>query len=138
MPHRPNDANGHLIRCRSDGVIWLAGDTALYADLDALAEPGPDAVDVAVVPISGWGPRLSPGHMGPVEAATACRQVGARWAVPVHWGTLHVPAGQRIPRGWMDKAGPLFAAAIAIEAPRCQPVILDIGESVTIDVGRQP
>ena len=134
MPIRPNDANGHLIRSPSDGVVWLAGDTALFPELDAMAEPGPDAVDVAVVPVAGWGPKLSPGHMGPQEAATACGQVGARWAVPVHWGTLHTPGGRHIPRRWMDKAGPAFVAAVERDAPRCQPVLLDVGASVTIDV----
>ncbi len=135
MPIRPNDASGHLVRSRSEGVVWLAGDTALYPELDMLAEPGAGAVDVAVVPIAGWGPKLSPGHMGPVEAAAACRRVGARWAVPVHWGTLHIPAGRRLPPGWMDKAGPAFVTAIARDAPECQPLLLDVGESVTIEVG---
>ena len=137
MPIRPNDANGHLIRSESEGVVWLAGDTALFPELEAIAEPGSGAVDVAVVPIAGWGPKLSPGHMGPVEAAIACRRVGARWAVPVHWGTLHMPAGRRIPRGWMDKAAPAFAEAIAREAPSCQPVMLDVGGSATIEVRAQ-
>jgi L-ascorbate metabolism protein UlaG (beta-lactamase superfamily) len=134
MPIRPNAANGHLIRSPSGGVIWLAGDTALYPELEALAGPGPDAVDVAVVPVAGWGPKLSPGHMGPAEAAAACRQVGARWAVPVHWGTLHTPGGRHIPRRWMDKAGPAFVDAVEREAPGCQPVLLKVGDSVTIEL----
>jgi L-ascorbate metabolism protein UlaG (beta-lactamase superfamily) len=119
MPIRPNEASGHLVRCRSEGVVWLAGDTSLYPELGTMAEPSPDAVDVAVVPIGGWGPKLSPGHMGPVEAATACREVGARWAVPVHWGTLYAPWLPDVPRGWMDRPGPLFEAALAETAPRC-------------------
>jgi L-ascorbate metabolism protein UlaG (beta-lactamase superfamily) len=131
MPHRPNAANGHLVRGPS-GVIWVAGDTELYPEMASLAERAGAGSDLALVPVGGWGPRLSPGHMGPEEAAVACARTRARWAVPVHWKTLHMPAGEAFPRGWMDSAGPRFEAALAREAPDCHAVVLDIGESVTI------
>ncbi len=134
MPHRPNAANGHLVRGPS-GVVWLAGDTDLYPGMEGLEEMAGAPVDVAVVPIGGWGPRLSPGHMGPDEAAVACRLSGARLAVPVHWKTLHVPAGEMFPRGWMDSAGPRFEDALAREAPDCRAVVLDVGGSVTVPTG---
>jgi len=70
--------------------------------------------------------------MGPTQAAEACRLTGARYAVPVHWKTLHVPAGEMIPRGWMDIAGPRFVDALAREAPGCRAVELEPGGSVTI------
>ena len=133
MPHRPNAANGHLVRGPS-GVVWLAGDTELYPEMEDLAEMAGGGVDVALVPIGGWGPRLSPGHMGPEEAAVACRLSCAAYAVPVHWKTLHVPAGRSLPRGWMDAAGPLFVEALAREAPRCRAVQLDVGGSVSLAV----
>jgi L-ascorbate metabolism protein UlaG (beta-lactamase superfamily) len=131
MPHRPNAANGHLVRGPS-GIAWLAGDTDLYPEMAALPGLAGRPIDVALVPIGGWGPRLSPGHMGPEEAAVACRLTGARYAVPVHWKTLHVPAGEMVPRGWMDVAGPKFVEALAREAPGCRAVDLDVGDSVTI------
>ena len=131
MPHRPNAANGHLVRGPS-GVAWLAGDTDLYPDMATLPDLAGGVIDVALVPVGGWGPRLSPGHMGPTQAAEACRLTGARYAVPVHWKTLHVPAGEMIPRGWMDIAGPRFVDALAREAPDCRAVELEPGGSVTI------
>jgi L-ascorbate metabolism protein UlaG (beta-lactamase superfamily) len=131
MPHRPNAANGHLVRGPS-GVAWLAGDTALYPEMEGLATVAGAPIDVVAVPIGGWGPRLSPGHMGPDEAAVACRLSGARFAVPVHWKTLHVPAGERYPPGWMDEAGPRFAEALAREAPGCRAVVLDVGGSFSV------
>ncbi|WP_416952913.1 MBL fold metallo-hydrolase [Nocardioides sp. T5] len=131
MPHRPNAANGHLVRGPS-GVVWVAGDTDLYPGIAGHPELAGSAVDVAVVPIGGWGPRLSPGHMGPKQAARACRMVAARCAVPVHWQTLHVPVAGRFPRGWMDLAGPRFAEALAHEAPTCEARVLEIGSSTTI------
>ena len=131
MPHRPNAANGHLVRGPS-GVVWVAGDTDLYPGIAGHPELAGSAVDVAVVPIGGWGPRLSPGHMGPKQAAKACRMVAARCAVPVHWQTLHVPVAGRFPRGWMDLAGPRFAEALAHEAPTCEARVLEIGSSTTV------
>lgn len=131
MPHRPNAANGHLVRGPS-GIVWLAGDTDLYPEMESLPDLAGGAIDVALVPVGGWGPRLSPGHMGPEEAAVACRLSGARSAIPVHWKTLHVPAGEMVPRGWMDVAGPRFVEALAREAPGCRAVELDVGGSVSL------
>ncbi|WP_107771450.1 MBL fold metallo-hydrolase [Nocardioides sediminis] len=128
MPHRPNAANGHLVRS-SSGVVWIAGDTELFPGLVELPRLAGAAVDVAIVPVGGWGPRLSAGHLGPDEAAEACRAVGARCAVPYHWATLHLPGGRDRPRGWMDAAGPAFEAALE---PPCRPVVLGVGESVTV------
>lgn len=131
MPHRPNAAHGHLVRGPS-GVVWIAGDTDLHAAMERLPEMAGAELDLAVVPIGGWGPRLSPGHMGPHEAAVACGVSGAQAAVPVHWKTLHVPAGANRPRGWMDAAGPRFEEALAREAPDCRAHVLDVGGSVTL------
>ena len=35
MPHRPNAANGHLVRGPS-GIVWLAGDTELFDGMEGL------------------------------------------------------------------------------------------------------
>jgi L-ascorbate metabolism protein UlaG (beta-lactamase superfamily) len=131
MPHRPNAANGHLVQSPS-GTVWVAGDTELYPDLDLLSSWARAPIDLALVPIAGWGPRLSPGHLGPEEAATACRRIGARWAIPVHWNTLYVPTTDFWPGDWMASPGPKFVSALAREAPACRPVVLGLGESTSI------
>ncbi|GAA3811692.1 MBL fold metallo-hydrolase [Cellulomonas soli] len=131
MPRRPNSANGFLVVAPSL-TVWFAGDTAPYpamADLPALLGAPPD---LALVPVGGWGPRLSGGHMDPVQAAQACALVGARAAVPVHWGTLHAPASRRLPPGWMDRAGAAFAHAMGKVAPDCQVHVLEQGEAVAL------
>ena len=126
MPHRPNGANGHLVRGHS-ATVWLAGDTELFDGLTGLPELAGGPIDIAIVPVSGWGPRLSGGHMGPDQAAEACLRVGARYAIPVHWGTLYAPGGGTYPRGWMDVPGPAFARALGRVAPRCTPLVLELG-----------
>jgi L-ascorbate metabolism protein UlaG (beta-lactamase superfamily) len=101
-----------------------------------LPEQAGGPVDLALVPISGWAPRLSAGHMGPVEAAEACAVVGARAAMPVHWGTLHTPFGSNLPRGWMDRPAELFAAAMSQRAPACQVLLPRIGERCRVPARR--
>jgi L-ascorbate metabolism protein UlaG (beta-lactamase superfamily) len=44
-------------------------------------------LDVALLPIDGWGPRVGPGHLDPRLAAEALRLLTPRVAVPIHWGT---------------------------------------------------
>jgi L-ascorbate metabolism protein UlaG (beta-lactamase superfamily) len=71
-------------RVEGSPSVWFAGDTDLYDDL--AAEAG--QVDLAVVPVGGWGPSLGPGHLDPERAAEAVHRVGARMAIPVHFGTF--------------------------------------------------
>ena len=129
MPHRPNAAHGFLVVAPSL-TTWFAGDTEPFPGMARLVELAGRPIDLAVVPVGGWGPRLSGGHMDPAQAAHACAVVGATAALPVHWGTLHAPASRRLPPGWMDRAGAAFAAALARSAPGCRPLVLVPGESV--------
>lgn len=131
MPHRPNAANGHLVR--AGGVrVWIAGDTALYDEMSAIPRIAGGDIDLAVVPVGGWGPRLSGGHLGPAEAADACRLVGAAVAVPYHWGTFHLPGVADRPAGWMSLPGEHFPVELARRAPGCSPRVLAPGESVVL------
>ena len=79
--------------------VYFAGDTGLF---DGMAEIGrAQQLDVALVPIGGWGPlaplweRLpsgAPGHLDPRSAAEALRLLRPLLTVPVHWGT-YAPLG---------------------------------------------
>lgn len=131
MPHRPNDAHGHLV-VAPEGTIWVAGDTSLFPDMAALpALAGAAHIDLALVPIGGWGPRLSPGHMGPREAAQACAMAGVRWVLPVHWGTLHAPTMHRW-GSWMDSPVREFQEAVRHTAPGCRVLALQPGASALV------
>lgn len=111
--------------------VWFAGDTGLF---DAMAGIGP--VDVAVVPVGGWGPTLGPGHLDPEQAAEAVRRVGARDAVPVHYATFW-PAGLRHlhPPSFARRfaaPGPAFAAALVLSCPRTRVQLLAPGGTVAL------
>lgn len=63
--------------------LYFAGDTQVFEGMRDLA-PG---LDVALLPIWGWGPRVGPGHLDPQGAAEALRLLAPRLAIPIHWGT---------------------------------------------------
>lgn len=128
MPHRPNDANGQLVR-GSSGTVWIAGDTGLFPEMSAIPAMAGGPIDVALVPVWGWGPRLSAGHLSPESAARAVEMSGARFAVPVHWGTLHPPFVTHFARRWLEQPGRRFADAMAQQAPGCTAVVLAPGQS---------
>jgi L-ascorbate metabolism protein UlaG (beta-lactamase superfamily) len=66
--------------------VYFAGDTDLFEEM---SEIGP-GLDVALLPIAGWGPRVGPGHLDPETAARAAALLRPRIAIPIHWGTLGV------------------------------------------------
>jgi L-ascorbate metabolism protein UlaG (beta-lactamase superfamily) len=107
----PACAVGHVVT--GTASAWLAGDTAPHEGMPSVSEiaglPGPD---LAVLPVWGWGPRLGPGHLNPVQAAEAALLVRARYAVPVHWGTLYPVGMRRVMRSRLVDPGPEFAAAV--------------------------
>lgn len=113
----PARAVGHVVT----GTVsaWLAGDTALHEGMPSVSEiAGPPGPDVALLPVWGWLPLLGPGHLNPRQAAEAALLVHARYAVPVHWGTLY-PVGMRwVMRRRLIDPGPEFAAAVAACAGR--------------------
>ena len=131
MPHRPNAANGHLVRT-PELRVWIAGDTSLFDDMTKIPELAGGPIDLAIVPIGGWGARLSGGHLDAGRAAQACGLVGARVAMPYHWGTLYAPGTSTVPRGWMDAPGAAFPDRLASNAPGCRSLVLKPGESATL------
>jgi L-ascorbate metabolism protein UlaG (beta-lactamase superfamily) len=75
-------ALGYVVRGRR--ALYFAGDTELFDEMSQLASD----LDVALLPVAGWGRRLGPGHMDPLQAARAACMLMPRVAIPVHWGTL--------------------------------------------------
>ena len=69
---------------------WYPGDTG-WSDFTGVRR-----VDLAAVPIGGWGPTLGDDHLDPHEAARAVEVVGARWALAVHYGTFWPMAMRRL------------------------------------------
>ncbi|GAA1620327.1 MBL fold metallo-hydrolase [Catellatospora bangladeshensis] len=119
-------AVGYLI---SDGptVAYFAGDTDLFAGMRGLC---PD-LDLALIPVWGWGPNLGPGHLDPERAADAVELLRPRRAVPVHWGTLF-PYGLRpFFADRLRTPARAFAAAVAARGLPTEVALLAPGSGLT-------
>lgn len=77
--------------------IYFPGDTDLF---DGMADFGD--IDVALLPIWGWGSTLGEGHLNPERAAMATKLIRPELLLPIHWGTYAPEDGRRrLPR-WFD------------------------------------
>ena len=101
---------------------WFAGDTDLFDGMDGLARE----LDVALLPVAGWGPRVARGHLNPERAAKALTLLRPRVAVPIHWGTYRrvgLPSGEDVLREPPES----FARYAAEVAPEVEVRILPVG-----------
>lgn len=125
-------ALGYLIE-HGGARVWFAGDTGLFPGLAALVP-----VDLALIPVGGWGPTLGAGHLDPQQAAEAAALVRARHAVPIHYGTFW-PLGLRHvhPSGFRHMfrdPGHRFARAAARDCPDTEIHVLECGAAIELDV----
>jgi L-ascorbate metabolism protein UlaG (beta-lactamase superfamily) len=108
--------------------VYFAGDTDLF---DAMSELGP--VDLALLPIWGWGPGLGGGHLDPVRAAEAAARINPRVVVPIHWGTyfpIHLGLARK--PAFLDVPPLEFVAAMREAAPEVQVRVLAVGEGLEL------
>jgi len=109
--------------------IYFAGDTDLF---DGMAEIG-RSLDVALVPIWGWGPSAGSGHLDPRRAAEALRLLRPLLAVPIHWGT-YTPLGlSRLQTASVADPVTAFRRHAAKLAPEVEVHILDPDETLRLD-----
>ncbi|MFG3496897.1 MBL fold metallo-hydrolase [Streptomyces sp. NPDC047928] len=104
---------------------YFAGDTGLF---DGMAEAVGE-VDVALLPVGGWGPYLGRGHLDAGRAARALAALAPRAAVPVHYGT-YWPIGLDAVRPHEFHApGDEFVRLAARSAPEVDVRLLGHGET---------
>ena len=108
--------------------IYFAGDTDLF---DGMAGLVPN-LDVALLPIWGWGPSLGRGlHLDPRKAAEALALLEPRIAIPIHWGTyrpLHLGAKAK----FLTSPGEDFVREAASLAPEVDVRVLRPGERLEL------
>lgn len=108
--------------------VYFAGDTDLFPEMAALAEP---ALDLALVPVWGWGPSLGPGHLNPYTAAQSLALLRPRVAIPIHWGTYaHAWASRG--RRYLRRPAEDFARHAARLAPDVDVRVLAPGEATRL------
>jgi L-ascorbate metabolism protein UlaG (beta-lactamase superfamily) len=79
------EAAGYVLRFASGFSLYFSGDTNVFGDMRLIGELyRPDA---ACLPIGDLF------TMGPREASLACRLLGVRKVIPMHWGTFPALTG---------------------------------------------
>jgi L-ascorbate metabolism protein UlaG (beta-lactamase superfamily) len=122
---------GYLVQ--GSHSVYFPGDTDLFPAMAELCSE----LDLALLPVWGWGPTLGPGHLDPGRAAQALTLLRPRLAVPIHWGVLH-PVGLSLFRpGFLTQPPLAFAALAAQLAPDVQVEILPPGGSLTLPKPRR-
>jgi L-ascorbate metabolism protein UlaG (beta-lactamase superfamily) len=111
--------------------VYFAGDTDVFPEMDGLVPE----LDLALVPIWGWGPTLGRGkHMDPERAADAVALLRPRVAVPIHWGSYHpIHIGLRRPPAYLREPPQAFVEAVRERAPDVDVRVLQPGERLTLD-----
>jgi len=112
---------GYVVEGRAR--IYFAGDTGLFPQMSKIAP-----VDVALLPVAGWGPRLPAGHLDPAGAAEALRLLRPKAAVPIHWGTLWRLFADRPD----DRPAREFVRIARELAPEVDVRVLSIGETLPL------
>ena len=107
--------------------VYFAGDTDLFAGMGDLGGP----VDIALLPVWGWGPTLGRGlHMDPLRAAESLRLIRPRAAVPIHWGTYWPHAMGRVFPERLVEPPAAFVEYAAELAPDVQTVPTAVGDVI--------
>jgi len=130
----PFGPTGPAIGCLISGskTVYFPGDTDLFPEMGDLV----GRLDVAMLPVWGWGPTIGDGHMNPLRAAAAAAILRPALAIPIHWGTFY-PAGLRhVMPGPFDEPGRAFESALARLAPGVPSRVLAPGDSIDLgDLG---
>jgi len=108
--------------------VYFAGDTDIFDGMRDLA-PG---LDLALLPVWGWGPTLGAGHLDPEGAARAAALLSPRLAIPIHWGTLYPLGLARLRPGRLRLPAAEFAARARELAPQVETRVLAPGESASL------
>lgn len=109
--------------------VYFAGDTDLF---EGMREIGTGGLDLALLPVWGWGTQIGMGHLDPLRAAQALTWLQPRFAIPIHWGTFF-PVGLRRLRPYLLTEPPVaFKREAARHAPEVEVRVLAPGESTVL------
>jgi L-ascorbate metabolism protein UlaG (beta-lactamase superfamily) len=107
--------------------VYYPGDTDLFDDMATF-----DDIDLALLPIWGWGSTLGTGHLDPPRAAHASELIRPRIVVPIHWGTYAPEDGRRGLPSWFTNPPAQFTEAMEATGQSDILRILTPGQSITL------
>jgi L-ascorbate metabolism protein UlaG (beta-lactamase superfamily) len=110
------------------GTTYFAGDTSLFPGM-AEIDPG---IDVALLPVWGWGPNLRGEHLDPEDAARCLPLIAPEVAVPIHYGTFWPRGMSRVRPRVFHEPGREFAEHAKELAPDVEVRVLEVGTSTVV------
>jgi len=119
-------AVGYLVE--GSQSVYFAGDTDVFQEMETIH----DNLDVALLPVWGWGPTLGSGHMDPGQAARAAALLKPRVAIPIHWGTFFPIGLHRLMSRFLRFPPLLFKREMEDTAPDVRVEILQVGAQTTV------
>ncbi len=105
---------GYIIQLPGGYTVYHAGDTGLFGDMALYAKRY--SIDLALLPAGGVF------TMDMEDAARAAALLGAKSAMPIHWGTFPALAQSTEP----------FVEALRRHAPACKPLCMLPGQRVSL------
>lgn len=134
-----HDGRRHPLGVEADAIgfvvsgtrqVYFAGDTDVHPGMPEITEQAGD-LEIALLPIWGWGHKLGPGHMDPRGAAQAAALLRPELTVPIHWGT-YFPIGMKgIRGGLLEKPVTAFSRQMDELAPDLESRVLRPGETLS-------
>lgn len=151
--HRVGPTTVHVTEAKHDGRRWhgsrmwaptlgyvvegerrtyFAGDTALFDAMAGIPAIAGGPLDLALLPVWGWGPNLRGDHLDPATAAEALAMLQPRVAVPIHWGTFWPRGMSRLRKHVFAGAGERFALRAALTRSATEIRVLAPGSSTVV------
>jgi L-ascorbate metabolism protein UlaG (beta-lactamase superfamily) len=106
---------------------YFAGDTDLFDEMGGFGD-----LDLALLPVWGWGTSIGEGHLDPVRAAEAARRLRPRMAIPIHWGTFFPIGTSSRHHAKLHEPPREFARITAEVAPGVEVRVLEPGDSTEL------
>lgn len=123
---RAADCLGYMIE--GEYSIYFPGDTDIFPGMNRLTKQ----LDLALVPVWGWGLTLGSGHMDPGRAATALQLLEPKIAIPIHWGTYFPIGFNHFSHRFLRRPQRLFKQRAARQAPHVNILLMEPGDSVDL------
>ncbi len=108
--------------------VYFAGDTDLHDEMGNLGD-----IDLALLPVWGWGTSIGAGHLDPERAAEAVAVIHPRLAIPIHWGTFLPVGTHRKHHNLLSDPPREFAEAARKLAPGSEVRIVEPGDTTALD-----
>lgn len=126
-----SSAMGYIVEGSS--TVYFAGDTDLFDEMEQIGRDFD--LDLALLPVAGYGPRTPPGHLNPRTAARALNMLRPRVVIPIHWGALRPMGPLWRGLGYLQDPPYTFVGYANQLAPQTEVKVLLPGDTARIPDG---